>query len=243
MKIFLAGLSDKPYVNYSKCKYFLESFVYYKKWEDILIENKDNFLLDSGAFTYMNNSKENYNFEEYIRKYADFINKKDIKLFFELDIDSIVGIEEVERLRKLLEQLTNKKCIPVWHKSRGKDYFIKMCKEYNYVAIGGIITREIKQNEFKYFNWFIQVAHQNNCKIHGLGFTYSKLLKKYNFDTVDSTSWKSGGRFAQIHRFTGSEMNLKVINKKKYRVKDYKALDIFNFNEWCKYQKYMEEKQ
>ena len=242
MKIFLAGLSDKPYVSWADCKYFLESFIYYKDWEKILLQDKDNFLLDSGAFTYMNSNKGKFNFEEYVKKYANFINKNDIKLFFELDIDTIVGLKEVERLRKLLETLTNKKCIPVWHKNRGKDYFVKMCKEYKYVAIGGIVNKEIKKQEYEYFNWFINIAHEHNCKVHGLGFTYSKLLRKYKFDSVDSTSWKSGGRFAQIHRFTGSEMNLKVINKKVYRVKDYRALDKFNFNEWCKYQRYMEER-
>ena len=240
MKIFLSFLSDKPYVELENCKYFLESFIYYKEWEKVLLKEKDNFLLDSGAFTYLNNSNNKCNFEEYVRRYADFININDIKLFFELDIDVIVGIKETERLRGLLETLTNKKCIPVWHKSRGKDYFIKMCKDYDYVAIGGIITKEISIKEFKYFKWFINVAHQNNCKIHGLGFTYSKLLKEYKFDSADSTSWSSGGRFAQIHRFTGNEMSLKVINKKIYRVKDYKELDKYNFREWCKYQKYME---
>lgn len=239
MKIFLAGLSDKPYVSWTNCKYFLESFIYYKDWEKILIQNKDNFLLDSGAFTYMNNNKGKCNFEEYVKKYADFINKNDIKLFFELDIDTIVELEEVERLRDLLETLTNKKCIPVWHKSRGKDYFINMCKKYDYVAIGGIVTKEIKINEYKYFNWFIKEAHKNNCKIHGLGFTNTNLLSKYKFDTVDSTSWKSGGRFAQIHTFSRNKIEMQVYSK-KFRLKDYKSLDKYNFNEWCKYQKYME---
>ena len=206
MKIFLAGLSDKPYVNHSNCKYFLESFVYYKDWEKVLLKNK---------------------------------NKNDIQLFFELDIDAILGIKEVERLRRLLERMTNKKCIPVWHKSRGKDYFIKMCKEYNYVAIGGIVTKEISIKEYKYFNWFIKEAHKNNCSIHGLGFTNTNLLSKYKFDTVDSTSWKSGGRFAQVHTFKNNKIEMKG-KSKQLRLKDYKSLDQYNFNEWCKYQKYME---
>ena len=46
----------------------------------------------------------------------------------------------------------------VWHKSRGKDYWLKMIKEYDYVAIGGIVTKEIKPSEYKYFHWFIRQA-------------------------------------------------------------------------------------
>lgn len=113
-------------------------------------------MLDSGAFSYINSKNtNNVNWDEYIESYAEFINNHNIKLFMELDIDSVVGIKEVERLRNKLERLTNKQCIPVWHKSRGKDYWLKMIKEYDYVAIGGIVTKEIKPSEYKYFHWFI----------------------------------------------------------------------------------------
>lgn len=113
-------------------------------------------MLDSGAFSYINGKNtNNVNWDEYIESYAEFINNHNIKLFMELDIDSVVGIKEVERLRNKLERLTNKQCIPVWHKSRGKDYWLKMIKEYDYVAIGGIVTKEIKPSEYKYFHWFI----------------------------------------------------------------------------------------
>lgn len=129
----------------------LESFYYVEDWEIPLIKGCELFLLDSGAFTFMNNSKTAVDFNEYLTTYIDFINKHDIKYFFELDIDAVVGLEEVEKLRKRLEAETGKKCIPVWHKSRGKEKFIEMCKEYDYVAIGGIVTKEIKPVEHKYF--------------------------------------------------------------------------------------------
>ena len=53
----------------------------------------------------------NVDWDEYIESYAEFINNHNIKLFMELDIDSVVGIKEVERLRNKLERLTNKQCI------------------------------------------------------------------------------------------------------------------------------------
>ena len=57
----------------------------------------------------------------------EFINTYKIDKFFELDIDSVVGYEEVLKLRKKLEHLTEKQCIPVWHTSRGKEDFLKTC--------------------------------------------------------------------------------------------------------------------
>ncbi len=61
--------------------------------------------------------------------------------FFELDIDRIVGLEKVEEFRRRIESKTGKQSIPVWHSNRGWQYFVNMCKEYNYVSIGGIAKR------------------------------------------------------------------------------------------------------
>ena len=197
------------------------------------------FLLDSGAFTFMNSNKKQINWDDYLTEYINFINKYDIQYFFELDIDSVVGLKEVERLRYRLEKETNKKCIPVWHFNRGKDYFIKMCKEYDYVAFGGIITDGVKTKDIlKYLPWFVKTAHENNCKIHALGLT-CKGIEKYGVDSSDSTSWKSGGRFGQLYIFDGKHINQISYNNK--RITDYRKADIHNLKEWVKYAKYLDK--
>lgn len=240
MKIFLAGSGHNPWV---KDNFFsfnrLESF-YYITSEKELIHKYDNFLLDSGAFTFMNNLKgDTANWDDYIERYAAFINKYNVKYFFELDIDVIVGIKEVERLRNKLESLTNKKCIPVWHKSRGKQYWLDMVKSYDYVAIGGIVTREIKPKEYPYFTWLLNEAKKENCKVHGLGFTNLTGLRKYPFYSVDSTSWLSGNRFGSVSYFNGETIITKI-KKQGQRVKTNKVVK-HNFYEWVKFAKYAEK--
>ena len=134
MKMFMAGTM---YGNQSNAivnldidlqkhrPYILESFYYADEVTEKLIPYFGDFLLDSGAFTFMQNKKKgNIDWHAYIDNYVDFINRNNVKHFFELDIDSIVGYEKVKEIRKYIEQKTNKKCIPVWHKSRGKDEFI-----------------------------------------------------------------------------------------------------------------------
>ena len=93
--------------------------------------SSEDFLLDSGAFTFMNQKSKKINFEQYIEQYIEFINKYDIKYFFELDVDVIFGHEKVKEIRKYIEQKTNKKTIPVWHKSRGIEEYIKFSKFLN----------------------------------------------------------------------------------------------------------------
>lgn len=240
MKVCLAGssvITEESRKKLANSPFLLESFYYIKEWQIPLIKKAELFLLDSGAFTFMNNAKKNdINWKEYIDSYIDFINKYNIKYFFELDIDVVVGYENVLKIREYIESKTKKKCIPVWHKSRGKEEFLKMCEEYDYVAIGGIVTKEIKSSEYKVFSWFINEAHKRGAKIHGLGFTNLKNLKKYNFDSVDSTSWLSGGRFGTIYQFKNN--TLESIGFSDKRVADYKKAHAHNLEEWIKYQKY-----
>jgi hypothetical protein len=246
MNLYLAGHSaEKNRTNsdselYAQKIYVLESFYYIQDWMLPYIKNDWNFLLDSGAFTFMNDKKnaKNINWDEYTEKYAKFINENNIELFFELDIDSIVGIKEVERIRNKLENLTQKKSIPVWHKSRGFDYWIDMCKSYDYIAIGGIVTQEIKRTEYSIFSNLLKIAKQNNCKVHGLGFTNLDGIKKYKFYSVDSTTWIMGNRSGFIYRFTGDTL-IKIDKPIGTRLKG-KEVAIHNFKEWVKFQRYAE---
>ena len=236
MKIFLAGCCS--YLNKVQDNniFILESFYYIRGSRMEFLKKCGDFLLDSGAFTYMTNSNKNENWDLYIEEYANFINKFDIKHFFELDIDSIVGLKEVERLREKLETLTGKKCIPVWHKSRGKEYFLRMCEKYKYVAIGGIVSKEIKESEYHYLKWLVNEASKRGAKVHGLGFTNTKWLKSIQFYSVDSTSYASGNRFGIYYLFINGEVVRQKIKNK--RVKNGKGLNLHNFKEWVKFQKY-----
>lgn len=243
MKVCLAGTycREEMIKKAGMCEFALESFWYIKEWQLPKIKNCKLFLLDSGAFTFMINSNKKVDWDEYVNKYAEFINKNDIKYFFELDIDSIVGLKEVERLRNKLEKLTNKKCIPVWHKSRGLEYWKKMTQNYDYVAIGGIVAKEIKPQEYKYFKVLLDIANKNKCKVHGLGFTGVKYLHKYHFFSVDSTAWSSGWRFGTLYKFTGRGFKkIKYDNKRIKKEKGFEV-DTYNYNNWRLFQEYADK--
>lgn len=251
MKIFLAAvlINDSLTINnktksndiFLKDIFILESYHYILKqeWMLPLLGQFKGFLLDSGAFTFLTSRKNaKIDWEQYVINYGNFVKKLDIKHFFELDIDPIVGLAEVERLRFILEKTAGRKCIPVWHKSRGLNYWKTMCQNYDYVAIGGIVTQEIKRTEYDVFLPLLQIARQNNCKVHGLGFTNLKGLEKYKFYSVDSTAWLSGNKFGSIYLFNGKTME-KRQKSIGMRVKSYETA-IHNFCEWVKFGKYAE---
>lgn len=243
MKVYLAGTCgyvDGPgfYGDTVGDLYILESFYYQKDWMQPLIKQFKEFLLDSGAFTYMSGNGAAVDFDKYLEDYADFINKNDISLFFELDIDSVVGLKKVEQLRRRLESLTGKRSIPVWHRSRGKQYWLDMVKEYQYVAVGGIVSKEITRKEFPVFKWFLSEASKQSCRVHGLGFTSLDGLKQYPFYSVDSTSWLHGNRGGFLYKFNGRDM-IQIRVPPGSRLKAREAA-IHNFNEWVKFQRYAE---
>lgn len=194
MKVFLAGtdiLKGFP-DELKKAKYQLASFFTIQDWQIPFLNSCDEWLLDSGAFSFMNGQK-NVDFDDYLGRYINFINKNNVKLFFELDLDSVIGYKKTLEMRNRLEKETGKRCIPVWHKSRGISEYFKMCEEYDYVAIGGIVSKEIKPEQYKAFPMMITEAHKRGAKVHGLGFTSTSYFEKVRFDSVDSTTWNVGG--------------------------------------------------
>lgn len=251
MKIYLAGTSClkdaflQGCVNPKDCN-ILESFYSIQDWQTTLIPQFKSFLLDSGAFTFLNSQKTaNKDFEKYADAYADFIKTWDVKRYFELDIDSIVGLSEVERLRKRIESRTGVLSIPVWHKGRGKDYYVRMCKEYPYVAIGGIVIQEASRDVFeKAFPWFINIAHENGSRVHALRYTQFAGLRRFRFDSVDSTSWSRGSRWGEVCVFKPNEQRIRIVNGRelggKRRLRDTDKTAIHNFSEWVKFSNYME---
>ena len=220
MKIFLAGsgylFSSPEVINNSKPAFVLQSYWYLRNFsrkEELmkyyLSEDCKMFLLDSGAFTFMNSNK-NEDMKSYLDSYIDFINKYDIKYFFELDLYTIIGIEETYKMTAYLEARTNKKSIPVFHKCLGLKRWREMCKDYNYVA-----------------------------KIHGLGYTRLKNLNNptVKFDTVDSSSVCSGSRFGTSYYLKNGCIYSKKLKRSGKRIKDLKIIDDHNMEIWCTFQK------
>jgi len=87
--------------------------------------------------------------------------------------------------------------IPVWHKTRGREEWTNMCKNYDMIAIGGIASREILPSEaVQLITELCDEAHSYGTKVHGLGFALLDLLNNFIMpcDTIDTTSWNHARR-------------------------------------------------
>lgn len=179
--------------------------LYYHLWSYYYLQNKDqievfnqimdmseNMLIDSGAFSIriagkLKNKEIIQEYDKYTKKYCDFIQEHDnnkILGYCEMDIENVTGYDYVLELRKELEEVSDK-IIPVWHKERGIHDFKEMCQNYNYVAISNS-QYDIKKTQTKLF---VDYAHRQGAKIHGLGLSNKTVLMNIPFDSCDAINW------------------------------------------------------
>lgn len=221
----------------------LDSYFYLKLKDDPHIDKYDNFLLDSGAFTYMRNKKLKTDWNQYVEEYAEYIKHRNIKNYIEMDIDSIIGVKDTLKLRSRLESLTGLQSIPCWHFIRGKQAWIDIVKEYSYasISLSGLTdtSKQFIKSGYKYLPWFLEQAKKHDCKVHGLGFTQSAKLPHFRFHSVDSSTWLNGGKYGFINMFDPISGRMRIIQRKG-RLKANEGRE-HNFKQWILFQRYAEK--
>lgn len=176
------------YYYIGKSKFELASFIR---------DNSEEIMIDSGAHSFQKGKKVDW--VKYTHEYADFIRKFDrpnVIGYFEMDVDGIIGYDNVLYLREILENVSDK-IIPVWHDSRGVEDFKQMCKKYagKIIAISGFKNVDIRDEQYI---MFLKYAKKYGCKVHCLGMTRKSILDKVPFDYVDSSSWKQAGIYGRV---------------------------------------------
>ena len=252
MRLYLSGVLEKmhskgydieKHINLNEC-HILQSFVYAKDADAERYKDCKSFMMDSGAFTLMMSKTKAKNFDivKFTKDYGNFVKKYDIDNFVELDVDGIYGIPTYLDTLHRLQDITGKDPVRVFHGWRGKDYFQELVKQKDRICLGGVAVGLSRKQSFNYFNWFIDEAHRNNCKIHGLAVTSDKFLRRFNFDSVDSSTWSFSVRGGWIYRFDGSGLSVYPGSegcKDGERISDPYCLG-YALKEWVKYSKYLD---
>jgi hypothetical protein len=238
MEVYIATLETSDYlldhIKEGQVRYALTSYYYLKNqslFDRIISKVSDKMLIDSGAHSFQHGKK--VDFESYTIEYANFIKRNSsnpkIEGFFEMDVDNVIGYDQVLRLRRILNSASDK-IIPVWHNNRGVEEFKKMCDERRgkKVAITGFANNDISDGQY---NLFINEAHRRGCSIHVLGCTRYGLIQTLNLgkeDSVDSSSWKQGAIFGDVDLPTRKGGNFKLTafegmktNYKKFMMANY----------------------
>lgn len=159
-------------------------------------KNKISLFLDSGAF-----SAFTKNIEIDIYKYIDFIKEHIGIIDIYANLDVIGDAEATWKNQKIMEAegLTP---IPTFHLKEDFSYLDRYIKNYNYIALGGIAQAGRSAS-----NWMDQCFdricdtpdHLPKCKVHGFAVTSLKLMLRYPWYSVDSTSWVITSRVGSVY--------------------------------------------
>lgn len=158
--------------------------------------NKINLFLDSGAFSAFTQNKE-INIQDYI----SFIkkNKNHIDTYAVLDV--IGSAKKTWKNQKIMEK-AGLHPLPCFHFGEDIKYFKRYLKNYDYVALGGMVPISSKNLKVWLDDLFINhICNKQGIpkvKIHGFGMTSLSLMLRYPFYSVDSTSWVVTGRMGGI---------------------------------------------
>ena len=221
-------------------KYLLTSFADSPKDLKVTLDQVgvNRFFLDSGAYVLQRRHDLTLSdFYEYTDRYSDYITRHRIRFFAEMDVENIIGIHEVEKLRHRIESRTGAQTIPVWHTGRGLDYWKKMVAEYDYVALGDLTVRNVV-SYLPIYRKMVDYANAHGTKVHGLGFTRTEYLPTIDFYSVDSAAWSRGGAYGIKSRFTGRMIERVPIKLGEEQRTRFGELTRSNFAEWCKYQRW-----
>lgn len=197
----------QAYADLLKDAHILASFAYHRPEHDEFYPCCKSLLTDSGAFTFMVRSirgkANNFDIKSYCKKYAEFVKKNNIENFIELDVEGAFGFDVYKDCLHMLQDITGRDPIYVFHRWRGMDYFKELIKRKDYIMLGDVDVGSHSKTQEQFFPWFVEEAHKNNCRVHGLAFTQIEKLRHIPFDSVDSSSWTAGSRFASVARFDG----------------------------------------
>lgn len=159
-------------------------------------KNKISLFLDSGAY-----SAFTKNIQIDIYEYIDFIKKHSAIIDIYANLDVIGDAEATWKNQRIMEK-AGLNPIPTFHLKEDFSYLDRYIQFYDYIALGGIAQAGRSAS-----NWmdmcFDRICNTPNrlpkCKVHGFAVTSLKLMLRYPWWSVDSTSWVITSRVGSVY--------------------------------------------
>jgi hypothetical protein len=141
-------------------------------------------------------------YKKYMKDYRDFLlkNKEHINIYTNLDV--INNSEETWKNQQWFESF-GLNPVPIWHFGEDVKWLeMYLEKGYDYIAMGGIVPNPYKEVVGPLDKIWHDLLTDNRgyptVKIHGFAITAPRLLFRYPWFSVDSTSWVRYGMYGMV---------------------------------------------
>lgn len=156
------------------------------------------FFLDSGAF-----SAFTQGVKVDIHEYIKFI-KATSHIWTIVNGLDVIGDWQASAENMKVFEAEGIKPLPTFHTGSPLDELRRLCQEYDYIALGGLVPYATKREMIT--SWldtcFYVIKDYWPKKVHGFGVNSYDLWLRYPFYSVDATSWMVySQRLAQLHIF------------------------------------------
>lgn len=223
MKLYFAGMETAHSYHYRQflpTDNFFGTYFYSKKCDEMfkhinISNHKGLITIDSGAHSFFGflgmsvvhndnnkNQDEMPDPHEYFNNYLNWIeaNYDKASYFVELDLQEIVGQDTVWDWREQYKKRgVYDKIITVHHSGNKPEHFQEMIKhsQSKYIGLEGLRDGKIKLPYME----LLKEAYHKQIKVHGFALTNQKLISKYPFYSVDSSSWTAVNRYGVLFKF------------------------------------------
>lgn len=164
--------------------------------DSLAYANGADLLIDSGAFTAFTKGEQIDKAE-----YCDWLVKESRFINHAAALDVIGDWKASARNYEwMLNRLGDRvHVVPAWHLGSPHAELERLCKEADYVAIGGCVPYA-KQPKvlMRHLIQAHKIARKHGTKLHGLGITGKESMVRLPWHSVDSSSWQSGHRFGGL---------------------------------------------
>lgn len=224
MKLYFAD-RDPYQLSDSGAKKILFSYYYHsdKKFSDIkkkFFKDGVNVFADSGGYTAMTKGVDID-----IAHYCQWIKENEEHLDCYANLD-VIGNQVLTRKNQSVMESTGLSPVPVFHVGSGLKEFRRLCEEYDYIAIGGMVPyMKVLKDILPFLKKVFDIA--GDKKIHGFGCTNLKALFDFPWYSVDSATWLVGMRFGEVP----------VFDQKTFTIK---RISFGDWNEWRKHRRMIE---
>jgi hypothetical protein len=183
--------------------YRLESFHYLKPsgkgldgFRQRVLEFGHKIFLDSGAF-----SAFSLGAEIDIAGYCQFIKANPDIVDFPSVLDGIGDPFKTYQNQVVMEKLGTHP-LPCFHFGEDERYLEYYVANYKFITLGGMVPHTTQENQMWLDRmWSKYLCHKDGSpriKVHGFGMTSPKLMMRYPWFSVDSSSWVHIAAFGNI---------------------------------------------
>lgn len=188
-------------INHRLHSYWLWDLKYQDIREFIIMKreqsNKVDLFLDSGAFSaWTKGAKID------IQEYIQFIKEHEDVINVYANLDVIGDASATYKNQQIMEE-AGLSPLPVFHYGSSEKYLKRYLKKHSYISLGGMVpistSALVSWLDHIFTNYLTNTTGMPIVKVHGFGLTSLRLMLRYPWYSVDSTSWIVTGRLGSIY--------------------------------------------